>query len=235
MTDLANIRLFATHPHDCSYLPEQQATTVFVDPNQKVDRNLYSVLSERGFRRSGSHLYRPHCESCSACVAARVPVQHFTMNRNQKRCWKRNQDITVNGSLDITTDEHYNLYASYINERHNDGDMYPPTREQYNSFLTREWGVTEYLEFRRDGQLMAVAVCDRMTHGYSAVYTFFDPTQAHRSLGVYGILWQMHLCKSLNLPHLYLGYWIKECDKMNYKTQYRPLELLSDNRWVRIY
>ncbi|MGK0418899.1 MAG: arginine-tRNA-protein transferase, partial [Halopseudomonas sp.] len=36
------------------------------------------------------------------------------------------------------------------------------------------------------------------------------------------------------LHALYLGYWIKGCRKMNYKTEYRPLEMLVNQRWVRL-
>lgn len=233
MTDLANIRLFATHPHSCSYLEDEEATTIFVDPKQPVDSTLYSTLSERGFRRSGSHLYRPHCKSCKACIAARVPANDFVRNRKQRKCWNRNQDLLVSSTRE-QSDEHYELYAAYIETRHHDGDMYPPTREQFESFLTSEWDVTEFLEFRLEGVLIAVAVCDRMKSGYSAVYTYFDPNHTRRSIGVYAILWQIELCKQLGLNHLYLGYWIKQCQKMSYKTDYRPLELLTENRWVRI-
>jgi arginyl-tRNA--protein-N-Asp/Glu arginylyltransferase len=234
MSDLAHIRLFATHPHECSYLPEEEATTVFIDPTHEVDSQLYSSLSDRGFRRSGKHLYRPHCKSCKACLAARVPVNDFQRNRKQQRCWNRNADLLVSSGLSIDTDEHYALYAKYIEQRHADGDMYPPSREQYSSFLSREWGVTEYLEFRQQGRLVAVAVTDRMENGYSAIYTFFDPEQPRRSLGVYAVLWQIELTRQLGLASVYLGYWIKRCHKMSYKTQYRPLELLMGNRWMRI-
>tara|TARA_B100000446_G_scaffold49886_2_gene46050 strand:- start:5738 stop:6442 length:705 start_codon:yes stop_codon:yes gene_type:complete len=233
MTDLANIRLFATHPHGCSYLEEKEATTVFVDPKQEIDATLYGVLSDQGFRRSGAHLYRPHCNNCKACVPARVPAHLFKPNRNQRKCWNRNKDIIVN-STRHRTDEQYALYERYINQRHADGDMYPPSREQFDSFLTSEWGVTEYLEFRTSSKLIAVAVCDRLHNGYSAVYTYFDPEEHKRSLGVYAVLWQLELVKQLGLNNLYLGYWIKECQKMNYKTDYRPLELLTENRWIRI-
>lgn len=234
MSDLGNLRLFATHPHECSYLPGEQATTVFVDPAQEVDSKLYSSLSDRGFRRSGKHLYRPHCQQCKACLAARIPVHSFRPDRKQRRCWNRNVDLDVSSGLDINTDEHYALYAKYIEQRHADGDMYPPSRDQYSSFLSREWGVTEYLEFRHQGRLLAVAVADRMENGYSAIYTFFDPDEERRSLGVYAVLWQIALTRELGLDNVYLGYWIKQCSKMNYKTQYRPLELLMGNRWMRI-
>ena len=85
MTVLSKLKVFATHPHDCSYLPSEQATTLFVDPAAAVDVHLYSQLSELGFRRSGPHLYRPHCAGCDACIPARVPTARFQANRQQRR------------------------------------------------------------------------------------------------------------------------------------------------------
>jgi arginine-tRNA-protein transferase len=66
----------------------------------------------------------------------------------------------------------------------------------------------------------------------SAIYTVFDPDMPERSLGVLSILQQIEFCRELDLPYLYLGYWIRDCDKMRYKTDYRPVELLVNNRWV---
>lgn len=234
MTDLSNLKLFATQPHPCSYLDGEEATTLFIDPNAPVDKELYSQLSQIGFRRSGAHLYRPHCAQCNACVSCRIPVEHFRPNRNQRRCWRRNRDLTLEMVDHADSDEHYQLYAHYINTRHRDGDMYPPSRAQYDAFLNRAWGVTQYLEVRDQGRLVAVAVCDRLKDGLSAVYTFFDGTEERRSLGVFGILAQIEEAKALGLPHVYLGYWIRQCRKMDYKTQYRPLEMLVNRRWVRV-
>jgi arginine-tRNA-protein transferase len=73
-----------------------------------------------------------------------------------------------------------------------------------------------------------------LEQGLSAVYTFFDPAQTKRSLGGYAILWQIKMAQDLGLPYLFLGYWIKECQKMEYKSNYRPLQLLVDGRWVAV-
>ena len=83
-------------------------------------------------------------------------------------------------------------------------------------------------------QLVSAAVTDRQERGLSAIYTFFDPALASRSLGVLSILNQIELCRELELPHLYLGYWIRDSDKMRYKTEYRPVELFANGRWVGI-
>ena len=234
MTDLSNLKLFATQPHPCSYLDDREATTLFIDPKAPVDQALYTQLSRIGFRRSGPHLYRPHCAQCQACISCRIPVAGFAPSRSQRRCLTRNRDLELRFVPHIDTDEHYALYEDYINNRHKDGDMYPASRAQYRAFLSREWDLTRYLEFRLKGSLLGVAVCDRLQDSWSAIYTFFDYREQRRSLGVFGILAQVKEARRLGLNYVYLGYWIKHCQKMSYKTQYRPLELLIDRRWVRV-
>lgn len=84
--------------------------------------------------------------------------------------------------------------------------------------------------------LIAVSVIDVMGDGLSAIYTFYDPDADYnrRSLGAMAILWMVEHCRELSLPYVYLGYWIRDCAKMRYKTDYRPLELFMSNRWIRL-
>lgn len=234
MTALSNLKVYATHPHQCSYLSDKQATTLFVDPDANVTAQLYSELADMGFRRSGPHIYRPHCETCQACIPARVPVGKFKAKRSQRKIWNRNQDLQVEAVTDIGDDEYYRLYERYIGERHVDGDMFPANYEQYASFLSDDLGVTRFYAFRKEQQLLALAVTDQMNHGLSAIYTFFDPDYPKRSLGTYAILWQIEHAKALGLDSLYLGYWIKACQKMSYKVDYKPLELYIDGRWLTL-
>jgi arginine-tRNA-protein transferase len=199
-----------------------------------MSSTLYSQLSVLGFRRSGSHLYRPNCDTCKACIPARVPVQHFLPRRAQKRAWRLNQDILVERVDDITSDRYFQLYRRYIEARHSDGDMYPPSREQYKSFLSAEWGVTHFYQMSLEGQLVGVAVADLLDEALSAIYTFFEPELESRSLGTFAVLWQIEEARRLGMHYLYLGYWIKQCQKMAYKIQYRPLELYINGKWVEL-
>jgi arginine-tRNA-protein transferase len=234
VTDLAQLKFFATPPHPCSYLDEQRATTLFVDPAARVDNGLYSSLSALGFRRSGRHLYRPHCERCSACIPVRVPSATFSMRRRQRRIWARNADLDISLRDPGLDEEVYDLYARYIGDRHADGDMYPPSEDQFRSFLLCDWSDTRFVEFRLTGRLVAVAVTDQVDDGLSAIYTFYDPDLAHRSLGVHAILWQIHHARETQRPYVYLGYWIKRCQKMRYKSDYRPLEMRVGERWISV-
>ncbi len=234
MTELARLKFYATQPHACSYLPNEQATTLFLDPNQAMDVHVYAELSDLGFRRSGDHLYRPHCQGCNACIPARIPASTFLPNRQQKRILKRNTDLSVLAVPPRFTEEYYKLYAHYIEQRHADGDMYPPSRDQFCTFLVRDLPFSRFYEFRLANRLLAIAVTDVLPNGLSAVYTFYDPDEERRSLGRYAILWQIGEAMHLGLRAVYLGYWIKNCRKMNYKTQYRPIELLVNHRWVTL-
>ncbi len=234
MTELARLKFYATQPHVCSYLPEEQATTLFLDPSQPMDVSVYADLSEMGFRRSGDHLYRPHCQNCNACVPARIPATGFQPSRQQKRILKRNADLTVSVAPPAFSEEYFGLYQRYIEQRHADGDMFPPSREQFSTFLVRDLAFSRFYEFRLNGTLIAVAVTDLLPNGLSAVYTFYEPAHERRSLGRFAILWQIGETLRVGLGALYLGYWIKNCKKMNYKTQYRPIELLINQRWVTL-
>ncbi|RJG19944.1 arginyltransferase [Alcanivorax profundi] len=231
MTDLSTLRFFRTPAHSCSYLEDRQASTLFVDPQATLSPELYSELSLLGFRRSGDYLYRPHCDQCSACIPARVRVSDFQPKRRHRRIRKVNDDLVVNREPARFTRELYSLYADYINQRHGDGDMYPPSEEQFTNFLTCDWADTQFHCFRQAGKLRAVAVTDQLEDGLSAVYTFFDPHLPERSLGVMALLWQIEQCRRLQLPYLYLGYWIHQCQKMSYKSQYQPLEILRSGAW----
>ena len=190
-------------------------------------------LTDLGFRRSGEHIYRPWCEGCSECKSVRVPLNHFKVSKSQKRVLKRNQDLEVSFEMTSSSDEVYHLYADYINQRHSDGDMYPPSLEQFESFLCQGPAAsnTRFICFRLEQKLLAVAVVDMLPKGLSAIYTFFDPAYDVRSLGRLAVLWQIRWAQSQAMDFVYLGYWIKACQKMAYKAEYQPLQVFEDLVW----
>ena len=229
--ELQRLHFYQTSPHPCSYLEGLEARTIFLDPAVPVSRALYSRLVTVGFRRSGAHLYRPACDQCQACLSCRIRVQDFVANKRFRRIWKRNQDLHSQLSH-LDDPAFFALYCRYIDVRHAGGDMHPPSREQYHSFIETRSDSTQFHAFYLQDTLVALAVMDELDHGLSAMYSFFDPQLHSRSLGSFMILWQIERARSLELPYVYLGYWIKECEKMRYKTDFRPLELLLNDKWV---
>jgi arginine-tRNA-protein transferase len=230
---LQNLRLLLGASHLCGYLPTRAARSAFVDPALKLDPAIYGSLLDNGFRRSGDYAYRPMCVGCRACRSVRVAVQDFVPNRSQRRCAQRNAGVQLR-ILDRLGNEHYELYRAYLKARHPDGGMDPDDGEAFREFLGCGWGTTEFWELREGQQLLAVSVVDRVPRGFSAVYTFFDPAQPARGLGTYAILRQVQSAREEGLPYLYLGYWVAGSDKMDYKKNFQPLEILQVSGWVRI-
>ena len=224
---------YITPEHACSYLTNRQAITLFADPHFSMNRHIYTQLAQKGFRRSGEYIYKPYCDRCNACIPVRVPVNAFVMRKRHRRIWNNNRDLTVRLCSADYDEFHFNLYRKYLNRKHPGGGMDNPDRKDYTGFLSSCWMDTMFYELKLDDQLLAIAVTDRLDDGLSAVYTFYDPDFSKRSLGIYSVLYEIQEAKRMGLDWLYLGYWIAECGKMNYKDQFQPLEYLYDNRWIR--
>tara|TARA_R110000868_G_scaffold20487_4_gene86712 strand:+ start:1185 stop:1886 length:702 start_codon:yes stop_codon:yes gene_type:complete len=223
-----------TQAFTCSYLAEQQEQLlVLVEEQEQISAKHYDLLIGAGFRRSGSQVYRPNCPQCQACQPIRLPVHLFQVSKSQKRVLKLNRDLRVKLSENDKTN-YYPIYESYINQRHADGSMYPASYEQYRSFIVNPWDRALFIEIWLEEALIGVAVCDRVAEGLSALYTFFLPEYAQRSLGTYAILQQVHISQQLNLDYLYLGYQIDACQKMNYKQNFLPHERFLHDKWQLI-
>ncbi|MGB3668027.1 MAG: arginyltransferase [Bermanella sp.] len=224
--------LTLSEDHACSYLPNHKANSVFLDHETPPSWQQYSQLTRIGFRRSGDHFYRPHCKQCDACLSCRVKSDEIDLTSKRfKRILNRNKHLTFTLVKSQFSEEHYALYEKYINTRHADGDMFPPSQEQYQNFLVYSASYSYFLEIRDNGVLIACCVSDALDDGLSAIYTYFDPELEKSSLGTLAVLLLCKMAREMNLPYVYLGYWIKNSQKMHYKVQFQPLEIFNGDNW----
>ncbi len=242
---LHKLQFYVTTPYKCGYLPNKLAQSLIASPQHLIDASVYSGLIAQGFRRSGKFAYRPHCESCRECIAIRLVLSKFTPTRSQKRAHKQHANLSARILTLGYNQNHFELYTSYQALRHNEYDFNAQTSEkdcaqkdsaeQYRQFLCQSNVESLMIEFSDvNNQIKMISVVDIVQDGVSAVYTFYDALDTKCSYGTYSIMWLTEWTKSLNLPYLYLGYWIKDSQKMAYKQQFTPQEKLIDGEWLNI-
>jgi arginyl-tRNA--protein-N-Asp/Glu arginylyltransferase len=240
---LTELQFYATAPYPCSYLPGKIARSQVATPSHLIHADLYGELVNAGFRRSGLYTYRPYCDECSACTATRIPVKDFAPNRSQKRSWKKHAGLEIRVLNLGYQEEHFELYQRYQNERHAGGDLDQggeDNQDQYMQFLLQSRVNSRIIEFRdgphdpHPGRLRMVSMIDILDQGISSVYTFFDTSSNSASYGNFSILWQIQQALELDLPYLYLGYYIQNSEKMAYKAKFQPIQGLIDDHWQPI-
>ncbi|HKY17843.1 MAG TPA: arginyltransferase [Rhizomicrobium sp.] len=235
MTDQRSTRVpqfFLTPGGPCPYLPGKTERKVFARLGGNLAQPLSEALTHSGFRRSQSIAYRPACEGCSACVSVRIRVGAFAPSRNQKRILRRSEDVVRAEVAPEATREQFALLRTYLDSRHPGGGMSDMGLFDYVAMVEETPVETHIVEYRKhDGTLVACALTDKLKDGLSMVYSFFHPGEDARSLGTYMILDHVRAATEAGMPYVYLGYWVRGSDKMDYKIRFAPLEALGQNGW----
>ncbi|MEM8985935.1 MAG: arginyltransferase [Pseudomonadota bacterium] len=229
----AKTEFYMTPQAPCPYLAGAVERKLFAFLGGPSSAGQNDYLTRRGFRRSQNIIYMPSCPGCNACVPVRIAMDGFALSKSQRRTRNRNADLTRTIRPAQATSEQFSVLRAYLDARHYDGGMADMTALDYIAMVEETSVDTMVIEYRdRDGRLIAVGLTDRLSDGLSMVYSFFDPDDAKRSLGDYVITDHADLARELNLPYVYLGYWVAGSRKMDYKKRYKPLEKLTPAGWV---
>jgi arginyl-tRNA--protein-N-Asp/Glu arginylyltransferase len=224
---------FSTEPAPCPYLAGRLERRLVSAIAGRDPERLHDQLLRAGFRRSQGYAYRPACTGCQACVPVRIPAARFVFRRRWRRILRDNADLVPRERRAVATEEQYALFRRYLEGRHRDSGMTEMSWPEFRAMINDSPIETRVVEWRRrvDRVLIAASLTDLCPSGLSGVYKFFDPDQAARSLGTMIILWHVRRAIELDLPYVYLGYWIADSPKMGYKARFRPLEQLTPAGW----
>jgi len=225
---------FTTAPLPCPYLPDRLERKLVTELSGSVADTVHESLARSGFRRSHSIAYAPACPGCKACVPVRVVALEFQRRRSLARIWRQNQDLVATKVPARASSEQYELFSRYQQSRHSGSDMALMGFYEYSSMIEDSPIDTFLVEYRdSSGELCAACLTDRTSDGLSAVYSFFESGKLRDGLGNYIVLWLIEQAQKLELPYVYLGYWIEDSPKMAYKARFHPLEHLRENEWER--
>lgn len=237
-------QFYLTAPSPCPYLPGQEERKVFTHLVGERAGDLNDLLTHGGFRRSQSIAYRPACDACRACVSVRVIAAEFQPSRSMRRVMERNADVVGDMRAAAPSTEQYSVFRAYLDSRHRDGGMADMTVLDYAMMVEDSHVQTRLVEYRErgpdggitgrgSGRLLAVTLVDVLSDGLSMVYSYFDPDEGGRSLGTLMILDHIERARRMGLEYVYLGYWVRNSRKMDYKGRFLPQERLMPEGWRR--
>lgn len=217
---------YTSRPSSCPYIPGNTEQMVFTDLRATHNpQKTHNLLSRTGYRRSQTIAYKPNCRECSACVAVRVKVGQFRRKSSFQRVWRRNGDVKVSVLPPKAKKEHYYLFQRYVMSRHAEGGMEDVNFEHFCSMIESAPIASRMVEFRHDyNKLIGACLTDILDDGISLVYSFFEPSLGGHSIGTHMILWHIEYARNIDLPFVYLGYWISGNSKMAYKDRFQPIQ-----------
>lgn len=198
----------------------------------------FAPLSERamklflaaGYRRNGNCLYNMGCRQCDSCIAIRLHASTFKVNRNQKRTWKKNEDLSIE-LLPLTPDiENLSLCEKFLASRYPKENNSAPG--YFRDFFLNNIVQSAQVQYRIEGKLIGTSIIDIGYNWINAVYFYFDPKESKRSLGTYNILHLVDLAQQWEVEYIYLGYLINEVSAMRYKRSFKPYYIFQNRKWL---
>jgi len=221
---------FCMLDYECAYIPDKKVRMHYKHI-ENATQSYNTALINRGWRRFGSYYFHPICEGCSECKSLRINVDEFKLSKSQKKSIKRNRETEIIIQKPTLTQAHldlYNKYHAFKHQKDNWTHRNISPREYKENFVEGAHDFGKEVLYIQDGEIIGVDLIDILDDGISSIYFYYDPDFPRLSLGIYSLLYQIELAKVLELPWIYLGYWVDGCKAFAYKSNFQPQEILND-------
>lgn len=208
----------------CSYLDNKEQTTHY-KMIEECDSESAEALVERGFRRFGKMYFRPVCSECTECQSLKIDVANYNFSKSERRIMKKGSHLTTYVQTPTLTRDHLKIfkkYHLYMGERK--GWEYTETTPEnyHSSFISGHEDFGYEVLYYDEDKLIAVDLIDILENGISSIYFYYDPDYSNLSLGKLSLYNQIKFAKSRDKNWIYLGYYVKECPSLSYKSEYKP-------------
>ena len=220
---------FCMLDYECAYLADK-SVRMHYKHIEKATQTYNTALINRGWRRFGCYYFHPICNGCNECKSIRVDVQNFKLRKSQRKSIKRNKETEIiiqKPSLSQAHIDLYNKYHAFKQKKDDWSHRNISPREYRENFVEGAHDFGKEVLYIKDGKLIGVDLIDILDDGISSIYFYYDPDYPELSLGTYSLLYQVELAKVLELPWIYLGYWVEGCKAFAYKPNFQPQEILD--------
>jgi len=197
---------------------------------EEASKQFATAVVHRGWRRFGKYFFYPICNGCNECKSLRIVVAEFKYTKSKRRVVKRNHETEITVTRPSLTRDHIDIYNKYHTWKSLKDDWKHrriSQKEYYENFVDGAHNFGKEVQYRVDGKLIGIDLIDIVDDGISSIYFYYDPDYMDLSLGTYSLLYQIELARKLNLPYIYLGYWVDGCKAFSYKTNFQPQETLD--------
>jgi arginine-tRNA-protein transferase len=188
-------------------------------------------LWAEGWRHFGTRFFRSTATWRNGLVyrvlPLRIRLEKFQPNRSQRRIQKRNSDLAVGFEPAVVDDvrealfhRHKTRFSDNVPDSLFDFVSHQPSQIPCNTLACT---------VRLAEQIVAVSFLDIGESATSAVYAFFEPKLAKRSLGILMILEEIKWSIAQRFQYLYLGYCYDRPSFYDYKRQFSGVEYLDWN------
>lgn len=223
---------FSTLDTPCAYLGDRTSRSGYryvFDASYEYN----SDLVEHGYRRFGKYFSKPICKDCDECKSLRIDANKFELTKSLKRIIRKNQNagIEIVVARPHISKQHIELYKKYHKfMRDKRGwEYHHMNYERYFGVYVDGAGEFGFeVDYYDNDKLICVDLIDITRDGISSIYCFWDPDYAYLSLGKYSLLNQILIAKAHKLPWIYLGFYVKGCESLEYKSDYKPYQILKN-------
>lgn len=213
----------------CSYLPSKDQTTHY-KVIEECSVSYCQELIERGYRRFGKMYFRPMCATCDECKSIKINVNSFKFSSSQKRVLKKASNIKSYIQKPTISRDHLELfekYHLYMKDKKSWEHNSTTPQNYYNSFVDAHNDFGYEILYFFENILIGVDLIDILEDGVSSIYFYYDPDYAKYSLGRLSLYNQILFAKKSQKKWIYLGYYVKDCPSLSYKSQYKPYQTLN--------
>ena len=212
----------------CPYLPERKKQIRYFLASELNESDI-SLLLAKGWRKFGVYFFQPSCPDCSECIPVRVLCDGFKPSKSQRRNLKKNSNVDVVFGPLKYSERAFEIYKDHSSQRFSQES----NLEEFISGFFSPSVPSLQSEYYLNGELIGLGFLDKGEDCLSSVYFIYDTKFSHLGLGTFSILKEIEHTQMLGLKYYCLGYYVKECQKMAYKNNFRPREHYNwlEDKW----